>query len=275
MAKKGQAMGHSFYKNSEDLHLSAGNYAGGACLTGHHSHWEPRNSCSYRWQGLKKAESIKSVYNSHEKKSAHLGKSGFGWARAESVDAGKAGKVLRKFETEMKKDKLKTKIEAQNFTNGFAPYSNQVHHVLPNSVLRNGIDKTVNGDADLVKDICDGLLTEKYNINYQDNMIILPVDWEDACQIGLPTHNGDHPTYRAEIQTAVLEALAPYQQAANQGESHEEPDYEEIKEKLETISKDMYDSIKNYGQTAIKGKCASGEVGVNNLPKSVYGAPGL
>lgn len=270
MAKKGESFGHSFFKESEELHQSVGSYAGGACLTGHQSSWEQRNSCSYRWQGVKKADENKTIYNSHADGDAHIGKSGFGWARATAAAAGKAGNIIREIQTAFKKGKLKTLVEAKNFTNGFAPYPNQVHHVLPTSVLRNAIDTTTKGDAGLVKDINDGLLTEKYNINFKDNMIILAVSWDDACQIGLPTHLGDHPTYRGEIESAVLDAMAPYQSLADQGEEHEKPDYEELKDTLEKIANRMYTSIKNYGQSTLKGKCQDEEVTVNNLPRIVY-----
>jgi len=241
--KKKQKATHSYFKDSYNLHAKVGSYDGGACLSGHLYKWTARNSCSYRWQGIKKAKENPTPYDSHGKAYCHLNGAGF---PALAV------------------------LGIKNFNNGFMPYSNQVHHVLPNSVLRNGIDETTKSKANLIKDICDGLLTEKYNINFKDNMLILAVKWKDACQIGLPTHLGDHPGYSAKIKARVIKALQPYAQVVDDEEDHDEPDYLDLKDELKAISDSMYGAIVAHGQTSIKGSCSSAPVSVNQLPASVY-----
>ena len=266
-AKKGAKATHSFFKESNELHNSVGSFDGGSCLNGHMSKWKERDSCSYRWQGIKRAKESPGPYNSHPRADCRLDGTGFGWVVPDAIAAGRAGKILKVLEEGIKKGKLKRLIEARNFTNGFAPYSNQVHHVLPNSGLRNGIDKATKSNVDLVKDITDGLLEEKYNINFKVNMLILPESKRASVLIGLPTHCGDHPGYTASVMAGVLKALAPYAQVADQEQEHDEPDYKELRKELEAVSSSMYDAIVAYGQAHIKNQAS---LSVNQLPASVF-----
>jgi hypothetical protein len=251
--KKGKKVKHATFHESAKLHNSVGGYDGGSCLSGHLSKYTSGDSCSYRWQGVKQAEDNSGPYDSHPKdycrvKGAKLAK---GFFRKLFLGGG------------------------ENFHTGFMPYANQVHHILPSSGLRNGMDEATESKPDLIKTMCDGLLTQKYNINFRPNMIILASKWRDACHIGLPTHLGDHPDYTASIQEKVLEAMAPYASLADQGMEHDDPDFEDLKDDLEAISTSMYPSIVSYGQTAIKGKCKKAKITVNDLPAAVFAVLGV
>lgn len=273
---------HPFYKKYPGLHKPVGGYAGGSCLEGHVGFYEQQNSCSYRWQGLAKANESpgKEIYNSHHNPDCHLGASGHGWASTARLAQGKSGELVGTFETKTFKNKKtgteteKQRILAKNFTTGFAPYSNQVHHVLPSGVLRICISDLAKVAPTIQDLICKGLLTEKYNINHKDNMIILPVKWSDACKIGLPTHQGSHPSYSASIKSATADAMSPYEKIAEQiadpeKKDHDAPAPEDLKTALEDISNKMYDSIIAL-QPIIRGRCKSEKMSVNELPTAVF-----
>ena len=268
-AKKGAKATHSFFKDSNELHNSVGSFDGGSCLNGHMSKWKERDSCSYRWQGIKRAKESPGPYNSYSppNKDWSLDGSGLGWVVPDAIAASRAGKILGILKEGIVKGKFKRLIQARNFTNGFAPYGNQVHHVLPNSVLRNGIDETTKSNVDLVKDITDGLLEEKYNINFKVNMLILPTAKPVSVRIGLPTHCGDHPAYSARVTAGVMKAVEPLSLVADQGEEHPEPDYEDLKKDLQAVSSSMYDAIVAYGQANILNQVS---VSMNQLPASVF-----
>ncbi|MDZ7591859.1 MAG: AHH domain-containing protein [Rubrivivax sp.] len=265
--KKGSKGPHSYFKESNKLHDSVGSFDGGACLNGHLSRWVERDSCSYRWQGIKRAKERAELYNIPSERSWWLDESGFRWLSAESVAKGRSGKILKTIAEGIKKGMLKRKVEVRNFTNGFLPYSNQVHHVLPNSALRKGIEGATGSKANLIKDITDGLLEEPYNINFKINMLILPEGKRESVILGLPTHCGDHPGYTAKVMASVKAAMQPYALAAKKGEPHGESDFEDIKDELHTISNDMYDAVVDYGQASVKGASA---LSVNELPTSVF-----
>jgi len=272
MAKKqGKKAKHAFFEDSYKLHVPTGSYENGACLGPHRSYWKANDSCSYRWQGVKKAEENPGPYNSHPNKKYHLGGTGWGWPAESSVKSGRAGDVIFKGEIKTFGKRVKQKVQARNFTNGFAPYGNQVHHILPTATLRNCIDATTKSNVDQVKNICDGLLKEKYNLNFKKNMLILPTTWRHACKIGLPVHLGDHPNYSDEIKTKVMRALSPWDQAASQGEEHPEPDFFDLKYELEALEDNMYVSITSHGTQTIKGHCEDPKVTVDQLPKVVFG----
>jgi len=218
---------HASLSSKHEDHNSVGGYDGGSCLTGHLSKYTSGNSCSYRWQGIKKAQENPAPYNAHGKAYAHLNGAGFPNMAAQGV---------------------------KNFETGFMPYANQVHHVLPNSVLKNGVDTATNGDAALFEMIGQGLLVEKYNINHKDNMLILPSRWRDAVQVGLPTHCGDHPTYSATVKDWMDAAMTPYKALVDQGKLHDKPDYQDLKETLEQISRSHYNILVAWGQATIKGQ---------------------
>ncbi|WP_437949726.1 AHH domain-containing protein [Sorangium sp. So ce296] len=269
---------HEFYEKFEKLHSSVASYEGGACLRGHSGFYQEKDSCSYRWQGLAKAklEPGKDVYDSHPNPKCHLDGSGYGWASVQAVTQGRAGVVeatyaKKTYKTKKGKDIEKQKILAKNFTNGFAPYPNQVHHILPTAALRESILEVSKPAPSVAETIGKGLLGEKYNINHMDNMIILPVRGREARKIGLPTHCGSHPGYSAQIKDRVTAALRPYQRIAEQvanNRKHDSPKPGNLKDALELISDVMYIE---FITVAISAKEAGVDPGsVDELPSSVF-----
>lgn len=286
-SKKGTEGPHSFFGESADCHVSIGSYEGGSCLNGHMSQWKENDSCSYRWQGLKQAEDHPGPYNSHPgpknsrpSTAYHLGGSGIGNPAVSSIEKRLSGEVIdllgvpKLFTKILKsgknagklKETMRQLVRARNFTNGFAPYSNQVHHVLPNAVLSEGIVEITDSNADLVKDICDGLMQEMYNINFHINMLILPTENRDSVETGLPTHCGSHPTYSNAVKAGVKAALRAYAGVAAQGEKHPPADYQALKDELEAISNSTYAEVVAWGQAKLKNQTPQA---VNNVPSSV------
>ncbi|MDA8137275.1 MAG: AHH domain-containing protein [Desulfobacteraceae bacterium] len=270
-----ESMNHELYKELKDLHKNVGTFDNGSCLTGHLYPYKERQSCSYRWQGLKKARENKEIYNRH-RPDAHIGAEGWGWASAEQVLKEKAGKLLYVGETATKSKKKKTKVKARNFTNAFVPYANNPHHVLPESCLANAIESVTKEKTELVNLIAGGLLEEKYNINHKDNIMIMPCCWKDGCRIGLPTHprGNNHPNYRYTIENAVKDALEPYQQISDQGATHDKAKARKLKKTLEDISNDLYGELKTYGETLLS-QCQNPEVTIDDIPQSVFTNAGL
>src|SRR5262245_36802559 len=135
---------HKAYLPAYKYHSSVGTYENGACLVKHVVPFTDGDSCSYRWQGVKKAETDgKAAYNAHKTTKYHIPGKGAGVFDPASISsvqnsAGMAGTLIRMIKT--RKQELLALIEVNNFTVASVPYGNQVHHVLNASSLRKGID---------------------------------------------------------------------------------------------------------------------------------------
>jgi hypothetical protein len=265
---------HKAYKPAYKYHLSVGTYDDGACLIKHVVPFKDHDSCSYRWQGVEKAgkEPGKSAYNAHRNKKHHVGGRGAGPFAPEDVSSvkdsvGMAGQVVAQ---RMTKKGLRAIVEVTNFTTGFVPYGNQVHHVLNASSLRAGIDDLAEIWYPIRWVIVNGLLGEKYNLNHFDNNMILPTTAYACRETGLPKHYGGHPAYSAKIKAAVDKALLPYKKIANQmkkKKDHDPLEPEKLKKSLVDISNTMYKSILTESAA---NRAARKLVTVNDLPASTF-----
>lgn len=263
---------HVSYKQTNPLHDSVGSYDGGACLIKHVTKYVDDDSCSYRWQGVHKAELQpgRAAYDAHRNQKHHVGQrstAAFDPADAAGAVAspGMAGVFVL-----MTKDKLYSVIEVLNFTTGQNPYGNQVHHLLNASSLRGGIDNVATIWPPIHSTIIDGLLTEKYNLNDHNNNLILPTRAYHCRETGLPRHYGSHPAYSAEIRTKVDTALEPYEKIANQmkdGEEHDEPDPDQLKKDFLAISDTMYTNIISQAST---NRATRTFMSINALPASAF-----
>ena len=229
---------HKFYLPEHKAHVSASGYDDGACLIKHVVLYTENDSCSYRWQGVKKAESQpgRSAYDAHPKSTHHVG--------ATYIPS------------------------VPNFTTAYAPYGNQVHHVLNASSLMKGIEDVAEVWGHIRRVIVNGLLGEKYNLNHKDNNLILPTRDRDAAITGLPKHYGSHPAYSSRIRSAVKTAMTPYKTIANQMKNqkpHDAPDPATLKDALVSISDTMYANI--VGAAAAQRGAA---VSINDLPSASY-----
>jgi hypothetical protein len=265
---------HEIYKETNQLHDKVAAYDGGACLVKHVTEFVDDNSCSYRWQGVHKAEMQpgRAAYDAHRNPNHHIGKKsrgGFDPADRSRVEnsVGMAGEFLT-----MTKDQLFAVIKVVNFTTGQVPYGNQVHHLLNASSLRNGIDALAEIWLPIRETIVSGLLTEKYNLNDHNNNLILPTRAYHCRETGLPRHYGSHPTYSGEILIKVKAALAPYETIANQakdGEEHDKPKPKQLKRDFLAISNSMYTSIITL---AAANRASRTFMTINNLPQSAFAA---
>lgn len=258
----------------EDLHLNPVNGTeNGACLNGRCCSSYNTITCSYRYQGLKEAESYKHIYNDPEiDERYHLGGtdtrgrvvaaiSNAGVRRVIPVNAKVAIDIAGEQEYDRPVPTIKAagprhgekykhyrddailkakKFRFLNFTVGSVPYQNQVHHVLNHSSLREGI-KSFKNIPDV---IAQGLLEEKYNINYKKNMVILPTSDKISEETGLPVHGG-HPNYNMKILREVTKALKGYKSINKQAgkEDHPKPDPVPVKGRLKYISQTWYKKI--------------------------------
>jgi hypothetical protein len=231
---------HPFYLPDYRLHSSVPSYDDGACLIRHQYTYTVNDSCCYRWQGIKKAEAQpgRSAYDAHRTVNCRIGKQ-----LVKGVD---------------------------NFTTGWAPYGNQVHHVLNSSSLRKGIEDVAAVWGHIRRTIVNGLLNEKYNLNHFDNNMICPTADRNSIQTGLPKHLGSHPNYSAKILTAVKKALKPYKAIANQMKNkkdHDKPEPEKLKDALLNISDTMYGNILGMAAANRQAKKATS---VDDLPAKAY-----
>ncbi len=275
-AKKKEA--HAAYQPTNKAHKTATSFDGGACLIRHEALYVEKNSCSYRWQGVHKAEAQpgRAAYDAHSNSQCHIGQKNTGAVRASTAQAlmnspGSGVQSLKTFTS--KKGQLCQVVESLNFSAASIPYGNQVHHVLNNSSLHKGIDDLAAISARIRKIIVDGLLDEEYNLNHADNSMILPTKDKDCIETGLPKHYGSHPDYNIPILDAVKAALAPYRKIAEQlrdkTKPHDPPDPAALKESLEAISEAMYDNIMSL---AAKNRASGNRTAtsVNTLPPSAY-----
>jgi len=132
------------------------------------------------------------------------------------------------------------------------PYYHQAHHILPNAVLNTSIDDAAEqAGARLYRLVRIGLLNAMYNLNYKDNMIILPMDRDVSMAIKLPRHlhlnQMKHAAYSKLIKSRVAPVIQDYASLIDDGEEHEEPSEEFDKEQLEAIPPPMRRAIRAWG----------------------------
>jgi A nuclease family of the HNH/ENDO VII superfamily with conserved AHH len=266
---------HKAYRETYRYHVKVGTYDDGACLVKHVVPFKDNDSCSYRWQGVEKAgrQPGKAAYDAHRNQKYHVGGRSAGPfepqdATSVTASAGMAGKVVAA--ARVTKKGLRSIIEVTNFTTGWSPYGNQVHHLLNASSLRKGIDDLAEIWYPIRWVIVNGLLAEKYNLNHLDNNLILPTRDYHCRETGLPKHYGSHPTYSAAIKDAVVTALRPYETIANQmkkKKEHDKLEPEKLKDALVQISNTMYTNIINL---AAANRTSRKLMSVNELPPAGF-----
>jgi len=149
-------------------HIEAGSSSGGACLNRHCGKTPKEgenNSCSHRWQAYLKMSENSELYN---------------WPKYEALSTRRSRITsnsawgLRSLKQPQEGD---WDVKDSNFwEQNYKPYWHEAHHIVPNSVLRNAIIDSVDGNEQLVKLIRRGLLEEKYNLNKKNNMVMLPLE---------------------------------------------------------------------------------------------------
>lgn len=241
-------------------HKRAGASRGGACLTRHVSPFERRNSCSHRWQAWLDGKDHGSLYNGDAYKSlTDAGKrvgtskkrsTGFPWWYAYSLPAPAKGDW----------DIGQGPNAAVNFTERcYRPYWHNSHHLIPNGVLREAIDAVGKGKerpAEVTLAVKQGLLEVKYNLNYKVNMLLLPMDRKVARALGLPRHlrtaaARSHQEYSANVLEELMQLFDPIQ-VAMKCESKDKPDYQALKEQLESYSGELHAMVEKAGKDGVE-----------------------
>ncbi len=247
---------HVIYERNKDAHNQVGGYEGGSCCIGHESNYVPNNSCSYRWQGVKRATGDdKDEYGdltpgirarppdvAQQMKDAGLLVGFSGGVQIHQTEGHKYQDVIGK-----------------PFLTGFSPWSNQVHHLLPNATLRQAIEATASGYLQVEDAMVRGLLKHKYNINLWKNMMILPTEDKVGCAISLPSHLGSHGDYSDQVFPKVMQIFRPYKavvRAIKNKKKHPKPKVENIVEKLDSLAMDLHTAVLGPMRAEVKARCA-------------------
>jgi hypothetical protein len=89
------------------------------------------------------------------------------------------------------------------------PYLHEHHHIIPQDAL----DKFVlspGGRAHMRDARIEVLLKAKWNLNHEDNMVLLPSEVVPARVVGLPAHcpwdEADHPRYTESLELWLIDA---------------------------------------------------------------------
>lgn len=217
MAKKPK-IDKSRAQHSWDLEVLEGLHPAG-CLNRHVSAYQANDPCSHRWQAFEKA----------------LASRRYNWP-SDAKGPRKPGAW------DIGRDKDNFKLSSRK------PYGHEAHHIVPNSELRNAIGDVATEDPDawiIVLLIRMGLLMEEYNLNDKLNMVILPINRRHGAVLNLPCHRETgkwhHSKYSAHVGRDLKKIFAPMKQKKK---NHDDPpSYEEAREKIETLSKDLYPQI--------------------------------
>ena len=254
------------------FHKPAGGKDGGACLSRHQSSYAPNNSCSYRWQGSERAKGEDKTLYTYEAPDGqtidYLEVDGYRWmderliskaAHDVIASAGekKSEKTVTKGKKKIKTEIVKKKVSSNAFRTGFAPFNNQVHHIVPVSPVIDRINATSRPNQAVLRPlILKGLRKETYNINHEKNVIALPTKGKVARNLGLPTHYGSHPNYSKQVKTLLKKAFKPYEKIVSDvgKKKHPKPmpDPANVKAFVEKISDTIHSQIK-VNAAATKG----------------------
>ena len=237
---------------------------GGACLNRHVPKVEKGNFCSHRWQAYERALKDKARYD---------------WPRYKSL-AQRGGKVQTAADKD-KKGKLfppwySKEIDApsglrkpdgkdggnwdlehsDNFqVKCYRPYWHESNHIIPNSTLKKSLAALGEGmkSPHRVRRIVRGrLLEQRYNLNHEDNMILLPMDEEVARALRLPRHRKtaflrSHKAYSDNVEKQVQIVFNNLKEQIRE-HARPKPDYGDYKKKLVNLSKRLYTEIIAAGE---------------------------
>lgn len=215
----------------EDLGLDQAAHDPG-CVTRHISGYVENNVCSHRWQAAKRALKEWGTNYPDEKPTS----------LAEST-----------LKTYMSQGKIcKSSGNYKPFATQNHPWRNEAHHIIPRSTLARSIEdisKAAEPNADAMFEAAIVfLLEEKYNLNDEKNMIMLPLEHKVAVTLGLPEHlkggAWDHPQYSAMVKSRLKLKLDPvYKSLADATRKRKHPKKftkPAVRKILETISDNVY-----------------------------------
>lgn len=263
----------------EELGIRSKNHIPG-CVTRHINTYIKGNNCSHRWHAAKRAraetqipytDANKKTYRRWRAIAANLAKIA---AWASQGKATNVRDVAGGFKT----------FHVEPFSVVWWPWSNNAHHIVPRSTLANVLEAAAApatpNDAHMFKVIVNELLAEKYNLNDEPNMIMLPNEEEDAARMGLPRHlkgtgegARDHPDYSDEVFTHTKGRVVPMYSnlaAAIKAEKHQkEEKAPAVKDVLNGISDATYKQIVALAKAArARGET---EVTLDSISSALFG----
>ena len=239
-------------------HTSVSTVDGGACLNGHVSNRSlakgmrlpngkpietvTEESCNYRWQGFRRAlDDDSRRYN---------------WPRYKDLAQKNLSlftrlrfgvrKVKPPNETERSWDVTEDGLNFRSSCN--YPYWHESHHIVPHGELRDAIEDVGEGSLCEIYRRCirKGLLEEMYNLNFKDNMVILPMDRKIAKTIKLPRHRmtPGHRSHRAYSKYVNQKLSAIFDKVKKQEKKHiKKPKYKKCKRQLLSAAKALRTEI--------------------------------
>jgi hypothetical protein len=284
--------GHAFDTKFLNQHVKVKASEGGACLNRHEKKYIEDNSCSHRWQAYLQALNNKFMYNwpvymclakTNDNKSTFTTSL---WGKKErTIRRPKQNEWnLTESSWRRKKDSSSPK-KIPNFRgNSYVPYQHNAHHIIPNSVLNNCIAESAEYSIILYTLIRSSLLQAKYNLNEKINMILLPMEKEICAAMGLPRHiagiegniekgkpvtredffkNERHDVYSTKIKSQIKDIFQSYAREVD-NKKHEKIGPKLDKSKLETISKSIFERLREW-QCSAKTGAPIDDVQLDNL----------
>ena len=245
----------------------------GACLNRHKSgapDGSKRSSCWYRWQAYDKMEGDASLYNwpkyeklAARKRTLNVEAPGMPPYAARRLDVPlpppphKGGRKVGNWDVGgyCERRRWGVAIQYKNFyERSSVPYNHQAHHVIPDGVFNDTILEFFAKVSPLAdQSVRQGLLKNKYNLNEDINMIMLPMDKLVADTIGLPRHQQtwaeqSHSAYCNRVKLRLKEIFAPLK---DQMEQHQTREYDVAKGQLESLSDTLYGNIKKTSAASL------------------------
>jgi A nuclease family of the HNH/ENDO VII superfamily with conserved AHH len=271
-------MSHHQDANFLKKHKKEAGTDGGACLN-RHERREENNSCSHIWQAVVRAETDdKSLYKwpTYQPLEGKRFETGARWNKKQTAIFPRGMGITRKGPKPHEWDPG----VGGNFKDSRVPYWHNAHHIVPNAVLNGSIQEAGDTAEDrrVVLLIRSGLLGASYNLNYKDNMVILPMGKQVAAAMGLPRHLvGDkprsgqakefrsHADYSAEVKKRVEKVISKYLKNLDvDPKKHLKPPNELAKDQLEKCSSDIRISIVEFGS-------ANGGKPLVDMPAEMFG----
>lgn len=262
----------------EDLGVKSGNHVPG-CVTRHISTYIEGNNCSHRWHAAKKARAETRIKYVRPNELAQQS-----WnAIQENLE--KIARYQREGKTGMVGpiSEGKKSFTLKSFATMWWPWPNNAHHIIPRSTLAGTLEdiaRAAEPDENRMFDVMvQGLLIEKYNLNDEPNMIMLPLRDAEAVAMELPRHldgSGagakNHPDYNLAVAGQVKNKLEPkYQALATSIKTAKHKDGDSapaVRQVLEGISKKTYDAI--ITKAADAHKAGATNVSLDSISSSLF-----